>query len=71
MQRLRAAWLAQLLNCYWRNKRSKSSVNLIKSENAGKVIYKYIYKPFYKFVHKENDINGTANSNKPLVLELI
>jgi hypothetical protein len=36
----------------------------MKNENAGKVIYKFISKAFYTFVHKENDILGTANSNK-------
>jgi hypothetical protein len=44
------------MNCHWRNKHNKSSVNFIKSEIAGKMTYKYNCKDFYMFVLNEKDI---------------
>ena len=64
VQRVGAAYLIQLLNCYWTNEHSKSNTKLIKSENAGRLIYKHISKIFYLFVLKENDSLATENSNK-------
>jgi hypothetical protein len=44
-----------------------SSVNLIKSETAVKMDYKYTCKDFYTFVLKEKDILKAAKSNKKYV----
>jgi hypothetical protein len=46
-------WVFLIMNCYWRNGCHKSNMNLIKSEIAVKMNYKYPCKDFYTSVLKE------------------
>jgi hypothetical protein len=57
------------MNCCWRNECNKSSTNLVKSEIAVKMNYKYICKDFHTFVLKEKDILEAAKSNKKYVFK--
>jgi hypothetical protein len=59
-----------IINCYWGNEGNKSSVNLIKSEIAVKINYKYTSKDIYTFVLKENDILESITSSKKYLFKL-
>jgi hypothetical protein len=60
--------LFSLMNCYWRDKRNKCSVNLIKSEVQIKMNYQYCCKDFYFFVLRQKDLLEAAKSNTKYVL---